>query len=80
MLEPRHDVNAKVDIEIHCHLFRHQMLTWLTKNGLTDAPIQLISGHSSKKFLEVYQHLSFESVAASYQVAAALAEASLNGR
>jgi hypothetical protein len=36
MLEPRHDVNAKVDIEIHYHLFRHQMLTWLTKNGLTN--------------------------------------------
>jgi integrase/recombinase XerD len=65
---------------MHPHLFRHQMLTWLTKRGLSDAQIQLISGRSSKKSLEVYQHLGFESVEASYQAAALLAEASLNGR
>jgi hypothetical protein len=56
------------------------MLTWLTKSGLSDAQIQLISGHSSKKSLEVYQHLGLESVEASYQAAAQLAEANLNGR
>jgi len=28
--------------------------------GLTDDQIQLISGHESKKSLEVYQHLSLE--------------------
>lgn len=33
----------------HPHLLRHQMLTWLTARGLTDAQIQLISGHASKK-------------------------------
>jgi hypothetical protein len=32
------------------------MLTYLTSRGLTDAQIQLISGHESKKSLEVYQH------------------------
>jgi site-specific recombinase XerD len=31
------------------HLFRHQMLTYLTTKGLSDAQIQLISGHESKK-------------------------------
>ena len=36
------------------------MLTYLTSKGLTDAQIQLISGHESKKSLEVYQHLSLE--------------------
>jgi integrase/recombinase XerD len=71
---------AGIEQEIHPHLFRHQMLTWLTKSGLSDAQIQLISGHSSKKSLEVYQHLSLEAVEASYQAAAQLAEASLNGR
>jgi integrase/recombinase XerD len=39
---------------IHPHLFRHQMLTYLTTKGLSDAQIQLISGHESKKSLEVY--------------------------
>ena len=53
---------------LHPHLFRHQMLTYLTSKGLTDAQIQLISGHESKKKnLEVYQHLSLESVDKAYQ-------------
>jgi Phage integrase family len=52
---------------IHPHLFRHQMLTYLTTKGLSDAQIQLISGHESKKSLEVYQHLSLESVDKAYQ-------------
>ena len=52
---------------VHPHLFRHQMLTFLTSKGLSDAQIQLISGHESKKSLEVYQHLSLESVDKAYQ-------------
>ena len=52
---------------LHLHLFRHQMLTYLTSKGLTDLQIQLISGHESKKSLEVYQHLSLESVDKAYQ-------------
>jgi site-specific recombinase XerD len=52
---------------VHPHLFRHQMLTYLTAKGLTDAQIRLISGHESKKSLEVYQHLSLESVDKAYQ-------------
>jgi integrase/recombinase XerD len=54
---------------VHPHLFRHQMLTYLTAKGLSDAQIQLISGHESKKSLEVYQHLSLESVDKAYQEA-----------
>jgi hypothetical protein len=42
-------------------------LTYLTSKGLTDAQIQLISGHESKKNLEVYQYLSLESVDKAYQ-------------
>jgi integrase len=45
------------------------MLTWLTAQGLPDSAIQLISGHSSKKSLEVYQHLSLAEVADTYQKA-----------
>ena len=43
------------------------MLTYLTTKGLSDAQIQLISGHESKESLEVYQHLSLESVDKAYQ-------------
>lgn len=49
------------------HLFRHQMITFLTAAGLTDAQIQLISGHENKKSLEIYQHLSLENVHEAYQ-------------
>jgi site-specific recombinase XerD len=52
---------------IHPHLFRHQTLTYLTTKGLSDAQIQLISGDESKESLEVYQHLSLESVDKAYQ-------------
>lgn len=54
---------------LHPHLFRHQMLTELTRAGLTDAQIQVISGHASKKSLEVYQHIGLSSVESAYQQA-----------
>jgi integrase/recombinase XerD len=54
---------------VHPHLFRHQMITYLTSRGLSDAQIQLISGHESKKSLEVYQHLSLDAVEKAYQEA-----------
>lgn len=54
---------------VHPHLFRHQLLTWLTGQGVPDAAIRLISGHSSQKSLEVYQHLSLSSVQPAYQKA-----------
>jgi integrase/recombinase XerD len=71
---------AGIEQRVHPHLFRHQMLTALTRSGLSDAQIQLISGHASKQSLEVYQHLSLESVADAYQTAAAAAEMRLSGR
>jgi len=61
---------AGITERVHPHLFRHQMLTWLTAQGLPDSAIQLISGHASKKTLEVYQHLSLAQVHAPYQKAA----------
>ena len=45
---------------------RHQR-PLLFPASLSDAQIQLISGHESKKSLEVYQHLSLESVDKAYQ-------------
>jgi integrase len=60
---------ADLPERVHPHLLRHQMLTWLTAQGLPDAQIQLISGHASKKSLEVYQHLSLAEVEPGYQKA-----------
>jgi integrase/recombinase XerD len=60
---------AGIPEKIHPHTFRHQMLTWLTRQGLTDSQIQLISGHESKKSLEVYQHMALSDVKGDYQEA-----------
>ena len=60
---------AELTQPVHPHLFRHQMLTYLTSQGLSDAQIQLISGHKTKKSLEVYQHLSLQAVESAYQEA-----------
>lgn len=48
---------------------RRQILSYLTKQGLSDAQIQLISGHASKKSLEVYQHLALDDVQQDYEEA-----------
>ncbi|MCI0665318.1 MAG: tyrosine-type recombinase/integrase [Acidobacteria bacterium] len=60
---------AGITQPVHPHLFRHQMITFLTAKGLSDSQIQLISGHESKKSLEVYQHLSLKNVEQAYQEA-----------
>jgi hypothetical protein len=47
---------------------RHNRTGWERQDErLSDAQIQLIPGHESKKSLEVYQHLSLESVDKAYQ-------------
>lgn len=53
--------------KMHPHLLRHLCLTFLTRQGLSDSEIQLVSGHSSKASLEVYQHLSLKDVSGKYQ-------------
>jgi integrase len=60
---------AGIAERVHPHLFRHQMLTWLTSQGVPDAAIQLISGHGSRRSLERYQHLSLAQVGPGYQKA-----------
>jgi integrase/recombinase XerD len=58
---------AEIPTHVHPHLLRHQLLTYLTKEGVPDSAIQLISGHASKKSLERYQHIGLGDVAGKYQ-------------
>lgn len=52
------------------HTFRHQAITWLSQAGMTDAELMLITGHSSKESLKIYQHLALtKSLEAKYQEA-----------
>lgn len=64
------DYSAAAGIpHVNPHLLRHQHLTFLTREGLSDSQIQLISGHASKKSLETYQHLSLVNVKDDYEKA-----------
>jgi integrase/recombinase XerD len=43
------------------HTFRHQAITWLTRHsGLADAELQLITGHTRRETLAVYQHVALD--------------------
>ena len=57
---------AGIEKRIHPHLFRHQLLTFLTSKGIVDAKIQLISGHKSRDSLSIYQDLSLSDVEQEY--------------
>lgn len=62
------DYGDEAGIEgMHPHLLRHLCLTFLTRSGLSDSEIQLVSGHSSKASLAVYQHLALTDVSGKYQ-------------
>ncbi|OGH97658.1 MAG: hypothetical protein A2X43_14065 [Candidatus Margulisbacteria bacterium GWD2_39_127] len=65
----RYKTNAGITKDLTPHSLRHQCLTYLTSKGLTDSQIQLVSGHSSKDVLSIYQHLSLNHVEGNYQEA-----------
>jgi integrase/recombinase XerD len=58
--------SAGITKRIHPHLFRHQILTYLTNKGIVDAKIQLISGHKNRESLSIYQNLSLADIENEY--------------
>ena len=43
------------------HTFRHQAITWLTRNsGLANAELQILTGHARRETLSVYQHVALD--------------------
>lgn len=58
---------AGINKRVYPHLFRHQLLTYLTQKGIVDAKIQLLSGHSNRESLSVYQDLSLKDIEKEYQ-------------
>ena len=57
---------AGINKGIHPHIFRYQLLTYLTSKGIVDAKIQLISGHKSPDSLTIYKDLSLADVNKEY--------------
>jgi integrase len=53
--------SERAGVQATPHTFRHQAITWLTKNsGLADAELQLITGHSQRTSLAIYQHVAVD--------------------
>lgn len=49
----------KAGVKATPHTFRHQAITWLTRHsGLADAELQLLTGHSKRETLAIYQHIA----------------------
>ena len=51
------------------HLFRHQIITILTKKGIISPKLQLLSGHAEEKSLAIYRDLALADVSAEYEAA-----------
>ena len=63
----RYSRQAGIEKRIYPHLFRHQLLTYLTRKGIIDTKIQLLSGHETRQSLAVYQTMTLADVEAEYQ-------------
>lgn len=60
---------AGIEKRLYPHLFRHQLLTFLTAQGVADAQLQFVSGHRSRESLAIYQTLSLADIQPRYQEA-----------
>jgi len=60
---------AGIEKRVYPHLFRHQVITYLTKKGIVSPKLQLLSGHAKEKSLAIYQDLALSDVAGAYEEA-----------
>jgi integrase/recombinase XerD len=58
---------AGIQNRVYPHLFRHQIMTFLTKKGLISPKLQLLSGHAGEKCLAMYRDLALADVSAEYE-------------
>jgi integrase/recombinase XerD len=62
-------VVAGIEKRVYPHLFRHQLITFLTQQGLISPKLQLLSGHVEEKSLARYRALALSDVAKEYEEA-----------
>jgi integrase/recombinase XerD len=60
---------AGIEKRVYPHLFRHQIITFLTKQGISSPKLQLLSGHVEEKSLAIYRDLALTDVAGEYEEA-----------
>jgi integrase/recombinase XerD len=61
--------SAGITKRVYPHLFRHQLITHLTKRGIVSPKLQLLSGHSEEKSLAIYRDLALSDVVEEYEEA-----------
>lgn len=61
--------SAGIEKRVYPHLFRHQIITFLPRNGIISPKLQLLSGHAEEKSLAVYRDLALADVSPEYQEA-----------
>jgi integrase len=60
---------AGIAKRVYPHLFRHQLITYLTKHGMISPKLQLLSGHTTEQSLAVYRDLALADVSGEYEEA-----------
>ena len=60
---------AGIAKRVYPHLFRHQLITYLTKQDIISPKLQLLSGHTTEQSLAVYRDLALVDVAGEYEAA-----------
>ena len=52
---------------VYAHLFRHQLITYLTRQGIISPTLQLLNVHTAEQSVAVYPELAFSNVAGGYE-------------
>jgi len=65
----RFAVAAGITKRVYPHLFRHQLLTYLTQHGIISPKLQLLSGHTAEQSLAMYRELTLGDVVDEYEAA-----------
>jgi integrase/recombinase XerD len=60
---------AGIEKRVYPHLFRHQIITFLTRKGIISPKLQLLSGHAEEKSLAIYRDLALADVSDEYEQA-----------
>jgi len=60
---------AGIAKRVYPYLFRHQLITYLTKQGIISPKLQLLSGHTTEQSLAVYRDLALADVSGEYEEA-----------
>jgi len=68
-LVKQYAVAAGITKRVYPHLFRHQLLTHLTRQGIMSPKLQVLSGHATEQSLGVYRTLALSDVAIEYEAA-----------